>query len=213
MSKNNSVIIFSLTVTAIIAICLFITVFAILYFYWGDETAIKDALSTTGAFFGGFATLGTAVVASYLFYGWKEQHNKTVIADVAKQILINVNDDLDYLTQLTGYLRKLSPNNSLLNESIHKNIAGYLTALLGNGKKTSAQTLILFELTGDEHLEARRIGYHSGLIELSKNIKSIIDDNNSTGFLLNYIDSNMPDFLTHNKYYKIEIVSFILAKK
>ena len=185
----------------------------IIFDFQKSSNSLKDSWAIVSSLFGGFATLTAAYIASKLFNDWGEQHNKTVIADVAKQILINVNDDLDYLTQLTGYLRGLSPNNSLLNEIIHKNISGYLTALIGNGKKTSAQTLILFELTGDQHLEDRRIGYHWGMNDLSKNITSIIEDNNSTGFLLNYIDSNMPDFLTHNKNYKIEIVSFILAKK
>lgn len=109
MSKNNRVIIFSLTVAVIIATFLFITIFAILYFYWGDETSIKDALSTTGAFFGGFATLGAAVVACYLFNDWREQHNKTILANEAKIIFKDISNS--YML-LADYLKTVRDNQN-----------------------------------------------------------------------------------------------------
>ena len=124
MSKNNSVIIFSLTVTAIIAIFLFITVFAILYFYWGDETAIKDALSTTGSFFGGFATLGTALVASYLFNDWREQHNKNVESQLCMKAFDYIQGFEFELVDIERFtiLYLVNPDKNSLHEKFNNNL-------------------------------------------------------------------------------------------
>lgn len=62
----------------VISIFFGVSIFWILYSYWGDASAVKDSLSTAGSFFGGFATLGAAIVAAYLFNGWIDQHNKQV---------------------------------------------------------------------------------------------------------------------------------------
>lgn len=212
LAKFNAV---GFSVGVVIALTTFFlfAIGVILYFYWGDPSAVKDALSTTASFFGGFATLGAAVIAAYLFNDWRDQHNKAIVAEVAKQVLVTVNDDLNYVTKLTGFLRGIPPNTPLLHNDINERIIQEIKALLDNGKKTSTQTLILFELTKNKELEARRVGYHQGLIELSHHIHNIVADNNNVGFLLRYIDSNLPNFLIHNKNYKVEIVGFILAKE
>lgn len=77
---NKNVVVFSITVVAIIFTFFLFSIFAILYFYWGNFTAAKDSLSTASGFFGGIATLGTALVAAYLFNDWKVQqiHQNTV---------------------------------------------------------------------------------------------------------------------------------------
>ena len=68
--KKNAVT-FSIFIAVIISVFLAFSIFGILYFYWGDVSAVKDSFSTVAGFFGGFATLGAAVVAGYLFNGWK----------------------------------------------------------------------------------------------------------------------------------------------
>ena len=40
---------------------------------YSGPNALKDALSTTGSYFGAAATLGAAIIAAYLFDDWKEQ--------------------------------------------------------------------------------------------------------------------------------------------
>ncbi|GAA5631052.1 hypothetical protein Acal02_01671 [Acinetobacter calcoaceticus] len=80
---NKSVIVFSITVTAIIFAFFLFSVMAILYFYWGDTSAVKDSLSTISGIFGGITTIGAAVVAAYLFNDWKIvakfERNKEII--------------------------------------------------------------------------------------------------------------------------------------
>lgn len=179
--------------------------------FFGD--ADTDKISAFGSVLGGVGTIFAGLVAIYLFNDWRDQHNKVIVAEVAKQVLVTVNDDLNYISKLTGFLRNTPPNMPLLNSDVYEQVIQKITALLENGMKTSAQTLILFELTKNEHLEARRVGYHQGLIEFTKYMRDIVADNNSAGFLLRYIDSNIHNFLVHNKNYKVEIVSFILAKE
>lgn len=79
--KSNAVA-FSVFVAVIISVFLVFSIFGILYFYWGDVSAVKDSFSTVAGFFGGFATLGAAVIAGYLFNGWKDQHNKNIDAQM-----------------------------------------------------------------------------------------------------------------------------------
>ncbi len=68
---NKNVFTFSVIIALILSGFLFFSIFGILYFYWGDINAIKDSLSSTSGFFGGFTTLGAAVIAAYLFTDWK----------------------------------------------------------------------------------------------------------------------------------------------
>lgn len=73
--KKIAPIIFSIAVAVIISIFLIISIFCILYFYWGNSSAVKDSISTVGSIFGGFATLGAAIIAAYLFTDWKVIEN------------------------------------------------------------------------------------------------------------------------------------------
>lgn len=83
MTKKNMT--YSITVLATILAILIMAIFAIFFKYWGNVTAIKDSLTILSSFFGGFATLGAALIAAYLFNDWKEQHNKQVTNILALQ--------------------------------------------------------------------------------------------------------------------------------
>lgn len=87
MARFNAVG-FSIGVVVVITTIFIFAIFGILYFYWGDETAVKDSLSTAASFFGGFATLGAAIVAAYLYTDWKEPHLYLKIASDQKEIIV-----------------------------------------------------------------------------------------------------------------------------
>ena len=90
----------------VIASIFVFTITAILYFNWGDKAAISGALSTTGSFFGGFATLGAAIIAAHLFNDWRVQHNKEVrnkfALHVYDQFIILTKSILDYGFYIEG---------------------------------------------------------------------------------------------------------------
>ncbi|CAI3119489.1 hypothetical protein MWMV2_MWMV2_03691 [Acinetobacter oleivorans] len=70
---SKSVVVFSCSVAALILTFLLFSMLGILFFYWGDHTAVKDSLSTVSGIFGGITTIGAAVIAAYLFNDWKIQ--------------------------------------------------------------------------------------------------------------------------------------------
>lgn len=181
MSKNNSVIIFSLTVTAIIAIFLFITVFAILYFYWGDETAIKDALSTTGAFFGGFATLGAAVIASNLFNDWKAQHDKNIESDSALEIM-------KIIIKCKIEMRKIYSCVKLKDNSQISNV------ILNNEIQDSTKKILILVESCFEKLEL------FNELTINDNFKKNLSLNSMEGFLLSFQHINLFGNSTNYKF-------------
>lgn len=58
------------------------------------QQPLKDALSITASFFGGFATLTAAYIASKLFNDWKMQHNAFTKANYINNILSILRKDL-----------------------------------------------------------------------------------------------------------------------
>lgn len=72
---NKSVTTISIIISGIIIFFLIFSILGILYFYWGDQKVVHDSLSIIGSIFSPIATLGTAVVAAYLFNDWKASAN------------------------------------------------------------------------------------------------------------------------------------------
>ncbi len=107
---------FSIGIVIAISTFFIFAICGILYFYWGNSTVVNDSLSTAASFFGGFATLGAAIVAAYLYTDWKEPHNSNIEAQHKKQILDSIrsvepteekfnrliNDYIDGKMQLVG---------------------------------------------------------------------------------------------------------------
>lgn len=78
---------FSFTVSLVISFLFLLITFWIFYKYSWSAEAAKDALSTTGSYFGAAATLGAAIIAAYLFNDWKLQHNKVVEKELAWDVV------------------------------------------------------------------------------------------------------------------------------
>lgn len=74
------------------------------YFVLSDvnasEQPLKDALSITASFFGGFATLTAAYIGSKLFNKWQDQHNK----DVWNKFVFEVLDQFNTFEELSRTL-------------------------------------------------------------------------------------------------------------
>ncbi|HAV5770483.1 TPA: hypothetical protein JI173_09495 [Acinetobacter baumannii] len=87
---NKSAISISIFIIGLILLLLLISIFGILYFYWGNSKAIQDSLSTSGSILGTLATLGAAAIAAYLFNDWKEEKNY----DLENSLLTNILIDL-----------------------------------------------------------------------------------------------------------------------
>ena len=64
---------FSFVVSLAIALIFLLITFCIFYKYSWSVEAAKDALSTTGSYFGAIATLGAACIATKLVVNWRDQ--------------------------------------------------------------------------------------------------------------------------------------------
>ncbi|WP_010117525.1 hypothetical protein [Acinetobacter sp. P8-3-8] len=101
---------------------LFVGIFTLLvfgasyYFVLSDadptKQPLKDALSISASFFGGFATLTAAYIASKLFNDWKEQHNLQIIALEAKNAFHLFHKQADQIYEFKCKIEDIENNKS-----------------------------------------------------------------------------------------------------
>lgn len=93
----------TLTCGCIISITIIVFFFTLwLYCYNNINDALKESWTIAFSCLSALATIGAAVIASYLFNDWKEQHNKNSLKELAMEIhntyntlnvkLISIND-------------------------------------------------------------------------------------------------------------------------
>lgn len=99
---------------ATLAVATFVVMGAtfILFYYLDSATGIKDAWSTIAGFFGGFATLTAAYIASRLFNDWKEQHNLQIIALEAKNAFHLFHKQADQIFEFISTIEDIEKNES-----------------------------------------------------------------------------------------------------
>lgn len=160
-------------------------------------------LSCCATAFAGFAVF-------LVFNDWKDQHNKTVIAEEAKSLLIAINDDIEVITSISGTLR--NKNRSLLVHEIYDEIATRTKKINENNYKISSKALVLYELNDDEKLKEIRDKYDKNMIELQRKILLHLESNSNVGCMIDMFDEILPKFMHNNKVYKRKVRSYILAE-
>ncbi|RZG76656.1 hypothetical protein [Acinetobacter sp. WCHAc060025] len=100
--------------TAILIVGFFsLLIFGVSYYFIlidpdSSNHPLKESLSITASFFGGFATLTAAYIASKLFNDWKDTHNKNIDA----QLCMRIYDFIDFANQelviISGFVRNYS---------------------------------------------------------------------------------------------------------
>lgn len=79
------------------------TIFWIVYVYSGDLTATKDALNTTGSYFGGIATLTAAYLASRLFNDWRDEYRLKLLTKYRMLLVGEISKLKDYNYNFSKY--------------------------------------------------------------------------------------------------------------
>lgn len=140
----------------VLAICGFFQ-----YFYYCQGQSLMCAVTKTGIvdIVTVTAYVLTPIVAIIGFLSWKHQHNKLVLADEAKELLIAINDDIKLFTDISGYLRSRE-NNLAIRNCIAMDYLARVRRLGDNVTNVSSKALVLYELTDDEDLNMLRIEYH-----------------------------------------------------
>ncbi|MCJ8162901.1 hypothetical protein [Acinetobacter zhairhuonensis] len=143
--KNIRPIKFSFAVSLVISFAFLLITFWIFYKFSWDANAAKDALSTTGSYYGAAATLGAAIIAAYLFNDWRDQS----VGELKSQRCLEINNDLFQIDKLVSnadiFMQVLKDKNddqlfSLLGENI---------ATINNDLKT-ATTVFLNRIEKDK---------------------------------------------------------------
>lgn len=168
---------------------------------------VKDILQTT-------AYILTPIVAIIALLSWKAQHNKLMFSEDAKPILLMVNNDIKFITNISGVLRTKDLNSRILRDDFLLEIIDNTQNLLNNSHEISSKAFVLYGLTEDEKLEEKRQEYHNYITHHAILINKIIASNNpkvTYGYLLKFYDTNMFKFLEINKQYKKKLREFILA--
>lgn len=186
---NKGAIIFSILVATIISIILAFSIFGILYFHWGDTEAVKNSLSIVSSLFGGFTTLGAAIIAAYLFNDWKDEYNH----NLESSILIEYIEKLDIIEEAANKLLvtlKFSSESEMnsLDEQVKDSHPYVLTSEIKKQKDefnshrfnswtVSNKYQLLNDLNYSENLISM-IAFMNEAFDSAENIESIVDKDN-----------------------------------
>ncbi|MFW1946773.1 hypothetical protein ACG907_02525 [Acinetobacter bereziniae] len=90
--------------TLVVATAVIMAATFILFFYLDSANGIKDAWSTIAGFFGGFATLTAAYIASKLFNDWRDIEKFKRHAEISEKIyyiILSIHKNLSELSVLS----------------------------------------------------------------------------------------------------------------
>ncbi|MDO6646663.1 hypothetical protein [Acinetobacter guillouiae] len=109
---------------ATLAVATFVVMGAtfILFYYLDSATGIKDAWSTIASFFGGFATLTAAYIASKLFNDWrfeKDHDTKSTYLNSAIFKISEIRSSLNLCRSNAANLKKINNNLIIKNEYLN----------------------------------------------------------------------------------------------
>lgn len=156
---------------------------------------LKDALSITASFFGGFATLTAAYIASRLFNDWREQHNKNIDSQLCLKAFDFIQNAEISLTEIRRFMTHyiLSNSKQIFISEFNENIEKL--------EKIADDTSIVFSNFGhfiplEKYNEKFKPQFEKLIKELEMYIKICRDD-----FRYYKIDPNTQDYI--NKYYEL----------
>lgn len=166
---------FSFAVSIILSFVFLMAIFWIVYVYSGDLTAIKDALNTTGSYFGGIATLAAAVVAAYLFSDWRVEKRFDQYSSHVEKItteIINIHIDFDPLYFIIRDLNLESFKNKeilISNYELHKENPTLNTLI-----KLHHSIELFVNLSNDSALMLKYLKYENSIIFIRKKIQHFL---------------------------------------
>lgn len=159
--------------------------------------------------FGG--TMFTGLVVFLVFNDWKDQHNKTVIAEEAKALLLAINDDIEALVKVSSKIRN-DRNNQTVKQFLNEEFLDKLNNFGNRNILVASKALILYELCEDQDLFKIREKYHDFLANLNEEILKHIKINSQTTEITNMLNKEIPKFIKLNKEYKVIVKKYILAQ-
>lgn len=135
-----------------------------------------------------------SVLAPYaaviLFTDWKEQHNKTTYSLQAKDVIVNLNEDIRLLAFVCALMRRRDGTEKLRDELIPK-INQRMKDFTDHNSLTISSSHLLFVITRDNDYKKVKVKYDLFIMRIVVGMQNIIENQNSTvGDLLGYIDQH-----------------------
>ncbi|MDY6457737.1 hypothetical protein SKM54_00030 [Acinetobacter faecalis] len=153
----------------------------------------------------------TPIVAIIGFLNWKQQHNKLILADEAKKLLLAINNDIKLFTDISGTLR--NKNKKVLIQDIYDEaLSKRIRDLSDNITNVSSKALILYELSHDDNLNCFRYDYSKFMHDFHCRIVNDFQNNLPIQDILAMIDFNKPAFFQNNATYKQLVRNYIIVK-
>nr|WP_257219152.1 MULTISPECIES: hypothetical protein [unclassified Acinetobacter] len=158
----------TLAITFIILLFLFAFTW-IIFDFQNSSDSIKDTWIIVSSLFSGIATLAAAYIATQLFNDWREQHNKTILANEAKAVFKKLSNSFLLLATYQQTVRRLLGQNTTFTMS---QVKGSLGPLIDFNQ----------EMTVD-------LKYFEDLAQLSQITPLIREYNNCVRKHIDYIDT------------------------
>ncbi|OOW10199.1 hypothetical protein MF4642_07555 [Acinetobacter sp. MF4642] len=158
----------TLAITFIILLFLFAFTW-IIFDFQNSSDSIKDTWIIVSSLFSGIATLAAAYIATQLFNDWREQHNKTILANEAKAVFKKLSNSFLLLATYQQTVRRLLGQNATFTMS---QVKGSLGPLIDFNQ----------EMTVD-------LKYFEDLAQLSQITPHIREYNNCVRKHIDYIDT------------------------
>jgi len=162
-----------------------IVIYSICMLVYGTLSIFKNAesddISAFGSILGGVGTLLSCIIALIIFYGWKKQHNKSIVANEAKAVFNKIHNERNIIHFIKFKLESMNEVN--------------------DSEKQTFITDILFQIRKLEELHNSNNGSISEFTNLIEGSKLQLKISSYTTQLEKINEINLSNFwVDHNVY-------------
>lgn len=164
----------------------------------------------------GFLTVSayiiTPIVAIIGFLSWKGEHNKNIIADEAKKLLISVDQDIYNITDLISNLKRFDRSKYMTSVYVHDGL--FLDAynkFNENLNYNDSLSYLVYELSEDDKFDKVRKNYNKATIAMQQNLNNNLQNNEQVETILDVLEKFRKNHFILNQVYKNNIKRLIFA--
>lgn len=114
-------------------------------------------------------------IAILLFTDWKEQHNKIQFSSQAREIIIQLNEDIKYLSNILTDIRDRDKRERIWASDLFVKLTENLGYLKDQASLTSSSSHLLFVMTKDHEYRKVKLNYDNFMSKLLREIQQNIN--------------------------------------
>ncbi|WP_336976071.1 hypothetical protein [Acinetobacter pittii] len=178
-------------------------------------TYLWDKNSLNVSFIKDIFSIVMSIIAPYiailLFTDWKEQHNKTQFSSQAREIIIQLNEDLKYLSNIMADIRHRDKNDLIWNEDLFSKLSKGIEDFADQNQQTSSSSHLLFMMTKDHEYRKIKLIYDNFTLTLLNEMHHILTDSQAkVGHLFNLIEKRRIKMIELNENLIVVTRSYFL---